>query len=213
MNRQEKRALAVQRELSELRAVADSFGKLVHDAHLLNDELRASFARLDSLWKEDELARKIDEADYQAKRGKYAYLRPAAETYYVPTGYGEAYSIEGDIYKQLTDAGYEDESWRNDVCPKFAKPLTHHGRPDGRQMIIWVDAKNESDREVPDDFRFCVQVSYECETVAVICSTDSIDDALREAEEWIERADRCRHPMTVEGVCYRCKARVGKQSG
>ncbi len=109
MNDQEKRALAVQRELSELRAVADSFGELVGRAHRLNDELRASFDRLDRLRKEDELARKIDEADYQAKRGKYAF------------------------FNRLQDE--------------------------------------------------------------------------------LARADCCSHTMTVDGVCYRCKARVGMQSG
>ncbi len=208
MNDQEKRALAVQRELSELRAVADSFGELVGQAHRLNDELRASFARLDRLRKEDELAQKIDEADYQAKRGKYAYLRVDPEGY-MPDDHGDAFRIEPHIYHSLVAAGYHDASWRNDICPRFQKPVTHEGRPDGRDMVIWIDAKEVADRE-SEEPRFGVHVMDEGETVAILCATDNFQVAFDNAEEWLRRADSCSHPFLVEGICYRCKKRVLK---
>lgn len=45
-------------------------------------------------------------------------------------------------------AGFKDQSYRNDVCPKFAS--------DARGLVIWVDYKNRSKREWPDSKRFSV---------------------------------------------------------
>jgi hypothetical protein len=49
--------------------------------------------------------------------------------------------------------GFEDNSWHNDVCPRFEKQL-----PDGNYLVIWVDFANPSEREYLNCHRFAVDL-------------------------------------------------------
>ncbi len=50
-------------------------------------------------------------------------------------------------------AGFEDNSYHNDVCPRFEKQL-----PDGNYLVIWVDFANPSEREYLNCHRFAVDL-------------------------------------------------------
>lgn len=73
---EENNQTAIERELEELASVAQSFAQLAADARAFTNELNASFARLNKMAQEADIDRKIDELDYQLKRGEYAHLRP-----------------------------------------------------------------------------------------------------------------------------------------
>ena len=75
MTNEEKRKLAIARELDELAAVARSFATLAREAERQTEELNRCFSRLNRIARDAELERKIDEADYLFRRGRYAYLR------------------------------------------------------------------------------------------------------------------------------------------
>ena len=47
--------------------------------------------------------------------------------------------------------GFTDESWRNDVCPRFDKQL-----PNGSWLVLWVDYLDPNDREYTKEKRFAV---------------------------------------------------------
>lgn len=75
MTENEKRKLAVARELDELAAITRNFAAIAKQAADETLALNQSFARLNKLAKDAELDRLIDEADYLAARGAYAHLR------------------------------------------------------------------------------------------------------------------------------------------
>lgn len=50
-------------------------------------------------------------------------------------------------------AGFDDQSWHNDVCPRFEKNL-----PDGQYLVIWVDYADPEDREYSNCHRFAVDI-------------------------------------------------------
>jgi hypothetical protein len=65
-----------------------------------------------------------------------------------------------------------DESWGNDVCPSF--------RTNDGQFVLWVDAEEPEDREIPGTFRFSATTD---EGKTVVFMSDSIDDTIR----WIDK--------------------------
>jgi hypothetical protein len=66
--------------------------------------------------------------------------------------------------------GWVDDSWHNDVCPKFIK----------NNLIIWCDYKN-FDRRETEGQQFIVSLSHEdgCEPLKAF---DSLSDALAFAQ-------------------------------
>lgn len=75
MTEQEKRKLALARELQELEQITRNFAAIAKQAADETLALNQSFARLNKLARDAELDRLIDEADYHAGRGAYAHLR------------------------------------------------------------------------------------------------------------------------------------------
>jgi hypothetical protein len=49
--------------------------------------------------------------------------------------------------------GFTDQSWHNDVCPRFERDL-----PDGRYLVIWVDFADPKEREYSNCHRFAVDL-------------------------------------------------------
>lgn len=49
--------------------------------------------------------------------------------------------------------GFTDQSWHNDVCPRFERAL-----PDGRYLSIWVDFADPKEREYSNCHRFAVDL-------------------------------------------------------
>jgi hypothetical protein len=82
----------------------------------------------------------------------------------------------------LESAGFEDDSWHNNICVSFIKPCTFHGRPDGTVITIWVDAINPDNREMDND-RFMVQAYDDGEPLEDGLYTNSLAKAIQAAEE------------------------------
>lgn len=67
MTNEEKTRLALQRELDELRRVAQSFENLAAQAAKETEELKAAFRRMDKIREEMRLDSAIDRLDHLAK--------------------------------------------------------------------------------------------------------------------------------------------------
>jgi len=94
---------------------------------------------------------------------------------YMQPHYNEVAAIEA--------AGFEDDSWHNDVCVSFVRPILFHDRPDGRYIKIWSDARDPGEREM-QGARFLVCVYDECDQVAELYNGDSLADALGAADSF-----------------------------
>ena len=101
----------------------------------------------------------------------------------------------------LESTGFEDDSWHNDICVKFIRPCTFHGRPDGTVITIWVDAIKPEDREMCGD-RFLVQAYNECEPLE--CEplgegfhTNDLNEALKTAREVLVAHEAYDHQPNV----------------
>jgi len=66
MTNEEKTRLAIQRELDELRRIAQSFENLAIDAARETEELKAAFRRMDKIREEMRLDSAIDRLDHLA---------------------------------------------------------------------------------------------------------------------------------------------------
>lgn len=65
--------------------------------------------------------------------------------------------------------GFADQSWHNDVCPRFDKQL-----PDETSLVIWIDYLNPTDRECPNEKRFAVALyDDECTHIETLIESDS----------------------------------------
>ena len=71
--------------------------------------------------------------------------------------------------------GFEDQSWHNDVCPRFDKQL-----PNGNWLVLWVDYLNPEDREYPKEKRFVVAL-FDDEYTHI--------ETLLESDSWQEIVD------------------------
>ncbi len=72
MTNEEKRKMAVARELEELRKTVQSFDSVVESARRLADDCRESARRLEAIEREQEIDEKIENLDRLMERGKYA---------------------------------------------------------------------------------------------------------------------------------------------
>lgn len=77
MTNEEKRKLAVERELAELARIADGFAHLAHEARKQADELALWALRMDKLRREQELDEKI--ADLEELAAYRLFLRAQHE--------------------------------------------------------------------------------------------------------------------------------------
>ena len=87
--------------------------------------------------------------------------------------------------KLLESAGFEDDSWHNNICVSFTKACTFHNRPDGTTITIWIDAINPDNREMTAE-RFMVIAYDEMEPLGDEFCTDSLTEALEVAAEVFE---------------------------
>lgn len=73
-------------------------------------------------------------------------------------------------------AGFEDQSWHNDVCPSFWH--------EANRLRIWIDYANPRDREDETMTRFAlVRTDEECTHVADIVHSDDWADILAAIDE------------------------------
>ena len=78
--------------------------------------------------------------------------------------------------------GFSDQSWHNDVCPRFEKDF-----PDGRYLTIWVDFADPTEREYSNCHRLAVDL-YEHDATYV--------KTLIRSDDWPEIVD------FVKGYCH-----------
>lgn len=61
---------------------------------------------------------------------------------------------DADIPPVFLAAPWRDQSWHNDACPSFARPLG-----DGKEVHVYVDYVDESARDICGEGRFCVSLT------------------------------------------------------
>lgn len=78
--------------------------------------------------------------------------------------FGPEYRVPGKVLAALKAAGFEDESWHNDACPKFEKEVAWQNKQDFRgrtivqKLTMWCEPKEKNMREGGggSEVRFCV---------------------------------------------------------
>ena len=76
--------------------------------------------------------------------------------------------------KALNALGFIDESWGNDICPKFVRG----------NLTVWIDYLDPELREIDQSRRYCLTVSD------VI--PDGSDGVIIETDSWTELLDAVR---------------------
>lgn len=76
MTKDQKRQLAIQRELAQFDEISKSFDILIADAKQLTDDMRASGRRLSRIQRETEINREIEDFEYALKSKVNVSLRP-----------------------------------------------------------------------------------------------------------------------------------------
>ena len=75
--------------------------------------------------------------------------------------------------------GFVDDSWRNDICPKFYNAKLG--------LVLWVEEPDASKREIPEMLRFCLQrvevlpagdYVWPQGEINTICESDDFSDIL-----------------------------------
>ena len=69
--------------------------------------------------------------------------------------------------------GWEDESWHNNACPSFSKPLN-----DNFRVVLWYDYKKPELRDSPSLKRFSLDVHENDEFFHNLCMSDSLEEVL-----------------------------------
>lgn len=77
---------------------------------------------------------------------------------------------------------FADQSWHNDVCPRFDKQLQN-----GTWLVLWVDYLDPNDREYTKEKRFAVALNDDEYTYV---------ETLLESDSWQEIVD------FVKGYCH-----------
>lgn len=69
--------------------------------------------------------------------------------------------------------GFEDVSYKNDVCPSISKELAVEGR-----LILFCDYKNKKLREDREGLRYCLSLELSmlmCNSKILLCSDDIME--------------------------------------
>ena len=87
------------------------------------------------------------------------------------------YAISEAI-QQLVGAGFlVDESWHNDMCPKFAVV----NRP---YHTLWCEPERPEDREFPEGTRYRIDISdRDGQWIETVLETDDVDEVVRFVSE------------------------------
>jgi|Laugrespbdmm15dd_1035085.scaffolds.fasta_scaffold82834_2 hypothetical protein len=73
--------------------------------------------------------------------------------------------------------GWEDESWHNNACPSFSKPLKNNQR-----LVLWYDYKSPELRDSPSLKRFGLYVEENDECIENLCMSDNLEEVLSVAD-------------------------------
>lgn len=65
--------------------------------------------------------------------------------------------------------GFEDTSWRHDVCPSFQLSLGYF------VLRVWVDHADPKKRECPEHSRYALDLSIDTVSSAFLLETDDLD--------------------------------------
>ena len=69
--------------------------------------------------------------------------------------------------------GFEDVSYKNDVCPSISKELAVEGR-----LMLYCDYKNKYKREDREGLRYCLSLELSmlmCNSKILLCSDDIME--------------------------------------
>ena len=69
--------------------------------------------------------------------------------------------------------GFEDVSYKNDVCPSISKELAEN-----THLILFCDYKNKKLREDSEGFRYCLSLELSmlmCNSKILLCSNDIME--------------------------------------
>lgn len=82
-----------------------------------------------------------------------------------------------EIPSVLSELGFEDDSWHNDVSSKATRVLRG-----GSVIVVWVSDKNRDNREYAESPRFIVEILASEDSFGVPRETIHVADAEEEEE-------------------------------
>lgn len=95
--------------------------------------------------------------------------------------FGFDYSLPQDLINYLESMGFQDDSWGNDVSPKWTKfledkhePQENDDKPDS--IIVWLDHENPSKREITHRKRY--RVCYDTNIMETLLETDDKNEVI-----------------------------------
>ena len=80
---------------------------------------------------------------------------------------------------ELIDAGYEDESWRNDIAPAFDRQLGVIGGEHECYVRIWADHVFQHEREDNNPNRFTVSLYADTDMLRVLYEGNDLGTAIQ----------------------------------